>query len=412
MKKIAYTCLTLIGFAFTISCNEDDPVITKNFTVTVENAFLAKDYFSSGTTAFIEPGMSSSFSFEAGKGHYLSFATMFVQSNDLFYAPTATGIALYDANGNPLTGNVTSQINLWDGGTEVNEEPGVGLNQAPRQSAANTGTAESGTVENITNVSDGFTYPTDESVIEVTLTHDGNTMFTVTIKNVSDLGTFQTPFAPGNWVVHSGSQSPLFVEGSPASTDLERVAEDGDNSLLTTTLETSSGYYSPFAPGAFEVYTGANTLFINGEIASVSLESLAEDGDPSGFTSVFNTPTGGSSPAPIFSGESYSFTFEAVNGDKLSLATMLVQSNDLFVGIEGLDLYVDGKAIGGDITSSVKLWDAGTEANEYPGAGSNQAPRQSGANTGTSESGIVQVANDGFTYPATTSMVKVTITSN
>jgi hypothetical protein len=37
---------------------------------------------------------------------------MFAQSNDLFYAPVEEGIALFDASGKPIAGDVISQILL------------------------------------------------------------------------------------------------------------------------------------------------------------------------------------------------------------------------------------------------------------------------------------------------------------
>jgi hypothetical protein len=91
---------------------------------------------------------------------------MFGQSNDLFYAPGEKGIALF-ANGRPVSGDVTSQLVLWDAGTEVNEEPGFGPNQAPRQGAPNTGTPEKKAVG---PVKDGFTYPKVGDVLRVTIT--------------------------------------------------------------------------------------------------------------------------------------------------------------------------------------------------------------------------------------------------
>jgi hypothetical protein len=96
--------------------------------------------------------------------------TMFAQSNDLFYAPREEGIALFDASGKPIRGDVTSQILLWDAGTEVNEESGLGPNQAPLQAAPNTGPAENGVVRPITEVKDGFHYPTVPQVLRVTIT--------------------------------------------------------------------------------------------------------------------------------------------------------------------------------------------------------------------------------------------------
>ena len=404
--KNVFLIASAIGVLSFASCEKGaDMKPTKSFKVIIENVFEPKGYFASGTTGFLEPAQSESFTFHAGKGHFLSFATMFVQSNDLFYAPAEDGLALYDASGNAITGDVTGMIGLWDAGTEVNEEPGVGPNQAPRQSGPDTGMDENG---NVVPVNDAYTYPDVEDVIKVFLAHDGGTEFTVTISNVSNTGLFATPFAPGVWVVHFAGQKPLFINGSPASPGLDALAEDGNNAILSMELEDNSGLVSPFAPGAFSV--GDEPIFMDGSVATSALESLAEDGDPSGFMNVFTTPVGDSSPAPIFPGERYEFTFKAKKGDKLSFATMFVQSNDLFIGHEGIELFSDGNAISGNITSTLKLWDAYTEVNEYPGAGNNQAPRQTGPDTGMEESGNVQEVNDGFTYPAINDMIKVTIT--
>ena len=87
------------------------------------------------------PGSTYSFTFEATPGDYLSFATMFVQSNDWFLAPSSNGIALFDG-AEPISGDITDMVSLWDAGTEVDETPGEGANQAPRQAGADTGDAQ------------------------------------------------------------------------------------------------------------------------------------------------------------------------------------------------------------------------------------------------------------------------------
>ena len=144
-KKLVFLIVFAISAVFFQACEDgDDMKPTQGFKVTIENVFEGKDYFTSGTTDAIGPGGMYSFSFNAGKGHYLSLATMFVQSNDLFYAPAMDGIPLYDGSGNAVTGDMTAMLNLWDAGTEVNEEPGAGPNQAPRQSGPNTGMDENG----------------------------------------------------------------------------------------------------------------------------------------------------------------------------------------------------------------------------------------------------------------------------
>ena len=118
------------------------------------------------------PGSSYSFSFEASAGDHLSFATMFVQSNDLFFGPDEEGIALFDDMGHPIEGRVTRQIDLWDAGTEVNQEPGVGADQAPRQAGPNTGSDEVGVVQLVADSGDGYSYSPVAALVRVTVSVD------------------------------------------------------------------------------------------------------------------------------------------------------------------------------------------------------------------------------------------------
>lgn len=411
---VNYDCPSNYGFGdmdiiSTYNCTGDVAGGLTNFTVTIENVMEGRDFFNSGTIGLILPGESSSYSFNAGVGHLLSFATMFVQSNDLFIGPGDNGLNLYDENGNAVTGDITAQIDLWDAGTEINEAPGEGPNQAPRQTGANTGEIENGLVQLIENVQDGFTYPQVNEMVEVSLTHDGGTMFTLTINNISGNSAIPSPFAPGVWVINSANQTPLFQTGVAASIGLERIAEDGDNAMMDANISSRSGLVSPFAPGAY----GINMpVFINGQASASTLEALAEDGNPTGFTNAFAIPTGASNPAPIFPGGAYTFSFSAKEGDLLSFATMLVQSNDWFVGANELALFINGTAISGDITNRVNLYESGTELDEYPGAGGNQAPRQSGPNTGVEESGVVSsIATPILNVPSVANMVKITISN-
>ncbi|MBO6517277.1 MAG: spondin domain-containing protein, partial [Bacteroidia bacterium] len=173
----------------------------------------------------------------------------------------------------------------------------------------------------------------------------------------------------------------------------------------------NSGLVSPFAPGAYNVGS-TNEIFTIGQTASEALEDLAEDGSPAGYANAFNTPEGASAPAPIFPGESYSFTFTAESGN-LSFATMLVQSNDWFIGADNIDLFPNGNALSQDITSMLKLYDAGTEVDEYAGAGNDQAPRQAGPDTGADEGGMVEVeTSPSSNLPAIADYIKVTVTKN
>lgn len=97
----------------------------------------------------IRPGDSFEFTVTAIPGMKFFMTQMFGQSNDWFYAPGPNGIALFDAKGNPISGDITDQLYLWDAGTEKDEELGVGPNQGPRQKGPNTGEAENGVVHRV-----------------------------------------------------------------------------------------------------------------------------------------------------------------------------------------------------------------------------------------------------------------------
>jgi hypothetical protein len=102
------------------------------------------------TSGSIGPGQAFEFMVRATSGQRLSFVTRFAPSNDWFYAPTGEGIALFDSSGAPIQGEVTAQVFLWDNGTEMDEEPGIGPTQQPRQNGLNQGIDENGVVRRVT----------------------------------------------------------------------------------------------------------------------------------------------------------------------------------------------------------------------------------------------------------------------
>lgn len=414
---------------------------TVTFNVRIENVgdfkFNSSGVFNTPVGASepgpLVPGGAYEVSFNAVPGDRLSFASMFVQSNDWFIAPDQAGLALFDNDGTLLTGDVTKQIHLWDSGTEINQEPGLGADQALRQAGPNTGAADPD--HTVRLVSDEFdNLPALSDLVKVTLNSPAANQFVLRIENIAPEGILTTsdgqsqpvPFAPGVWAVHSGA-SPLFTAGAPDfGRGLEALAEDGDPSTLATSLAAQSGLVTPFAPGVWTVHTAANPLFTAGQPdRGLGLEALAEDGDPSTLgkalagqedvisAGVFNTPVGAAEPGALLPGHAYEFSFEATPGDYLSFATMFVQSNDLFYGPAGKGIALfraDGAPIRGNVTRQILLWDAGTEVNQVPGFGADQAPRQAGPNSGADEKGAVHVVSDGFSYPATASTIRVTIT--
>lgn len=177
------------------------------------------------------PGKTFTFTFSANVGERLAFVTMYGQSNDFFFGPGGTGIPLYDVNGKPRSGDVTSEVSLWDAGTELNEELGVGPNQAPRQVAPNTGDPDPDAT--VRKVTDTNVMPV-ASMIQVTLSNDGTTSFTVTIEVKANS---PTPLSPGVYVIFNDA-NPLFTEGQKDfGKGLESLAEDGDPTTLAASLQ-------------------------------------------------------------------------------------------------------------------------------------------------------------------------------
>jgi hypothetical protein len=125
-----------------------------------------------GTTTHgpITPGQGYKFEVSADPGQSLSLAWMFGQSNDLFYSNDRP-IALFDGSGKPVRGDMTLQLSLWDAGTEVNEEPGLGPNQGPRQKTPEAGLPEHNAVA---HVRDRYTYPRTAEVLRVSITPAGD----------------------------------------------------------------------------------------------------------------------------------------------------------------------------------------------------------------------------------------------
>jgi hypothetical protein len=209
---------------------------------------------------------------------------------------------------------------------------------------------------------------------------DRPTKFTVRIENTTKPDAFTASngakwslaYSPGTAVVHT-ENAPSFTAGKKdRGKGLEAQSEDGDPSMLAKSLKGAKG-----------------------------IKSVA----------VFNTPLGASGPGPITPGAAYEVTVSAMPGERLSLTLMMGQSNDWFYAPaeSGIELFKDGKAISGDITSQIMLWDVGTEVDQEAGIGSDQGPRQKGPNTGKAENGLVKKVADGKTYADAPSVMRVTI---
>lgn len=198
------------------------------------------------------------------------------------------------------------------------------------------------------------------------------------------------------------------------------------NNLINTTRANGT---VPLSAGVYAVYDDDNPMFIVGQPANDGLELIAEDGETAQALSTlqsmsgilegtFESPGGPDNGPAIFAGESATFTFEASPGDRLQIATMFVQSNDWFYafGDDGLDLFDGLNAVEGDITSELVLYDAGTEADTAPGTGPDQKPAQDpgavdvGPDDSVNQVQVAATRHATFTIPATSSVIRVTIT--
>jgi len=382
-----------------------------SYTVTVENISTPYSFFESGVASIPEgageagpalPGGSFKFSFHAGPAHKLSFATMYGWSNDGFYAPAGTGISLYSGD-TPVTGDITSQVMLWDAGTEMNQMPG------PNNMHDGANTDEN--VQLMSAVGDGFDYGAVATNLKVTLDYNGKSMFTVTIDNLNGSTTAISPVA---WVVHS-SANPLFEAGTADyGKGLEDLAETGNAGILGSYLAMNSGYVSPVAPVLWVLHDKDDypVFTLGTPDYGLGLEALAETGNPEplylslkdeGYETGFQATRTDGSGGPLFPGQKYRFTIDGHVGQSLSIACMLGASNDIFfsTGDQGIKLSNGVAEI--NLTHFIELYDAGTEVNEYPGA-------QTQANT--EENGVVQLLNDGLPWPEASQVIEVTIRKN
>jgi len=122
-----------------------------------------------GNVPAIEPGESATFTISGVPGERFTFETMFVQSNDYFYAFDGDGIELFVGDA-PVSGDVTAQVRLWDAGTEV-DGPLGGPNQKLSQdpSAVDVGPDEDEAVRLVSETQAPFTLPSVSSVLQITI---------------------------------------------------------------------------------------------------------------------------------------------------------------------------------------------------------------------------------------------------
>lgn len=158
--------------------------------------------------------------------------------------------------------------------------------------------------------------------------------------------------------------STLILGGCFHDDDDDMMMDDMASYEVTVTNLTAS---QPFSPLAVVLHGVGYNAWQVGTAASVGLEQLAEGGDTTTFISEADASSAvkatGTGSGLILPGASDSVIIEAMDSDslKLSLATMLVNTNDGFTGIDAE--MVGSLAVQSSKTLSVMAYDAGTEGN-------------------------------------------------
>lgn len=407
MKKYLLVA-TMFALASTVlvSCSDNDdkdmpqPVSS---VISFENVLEPKEFVESGAfvgmggagvdAPVVLPGSSISFKFHAGKGQALMFATMYGKSKDWFFAPENPGLKLYNDNGTAITGDVSSQIKLWDNGTKDNM----------------TGDAESANIMEVGGVS-------APQLMQLELDYMASSSeFTLTITNTSGGTANETPFSPGVWAVSNVfggkllNEMPFYTKGAMSNAEITAIAESGNNSLLSAKVSANTGIITGVSPAVVVIYTGdVNPIFEAGKKdAGIGLSNLAQMGDGSilkasleKMSNVKKVYIAGN--APVAPGEKAEVMFESVEGDHIAYAAMFGYSNDWFYANDA----TIPASIKGDVTLKTALFDDGTAVSQYPGAGNTQ-----GLFTGKpekEEKNIVKV-DEMFPVPAINMVLKVII---
>lgn len=405
MKKNLFkiTAITAGIFAtFSLSSCDDRDNMMENLsqqrTITFENVVVPKDFVQSGRfqgagTPIIAPGQSVTIKFSAGKAQSLMFATMYGASKDWFFVSKQPGIKLFDNNGNAITGDVSSEVLLWDNGTKNNA----------------TGQAENNPIAQVPGVNASQLMKLDLAF------DDASSEFTLTITNTSGGTANETPFSPGVWAVsnYNGSQllnpAPFFTPNALSNPEITDIAQMGNTDKMVTKLNANTGIMTGLSPALVVVYRGEkNPIYELGQLdAGKGLKEISQFGDVSklqnslqSLPNVKGVYVAGN--APVSPGQKISTSFEANSEDKIAYVTMFGFSNDWFFANEEV---INTNTIG-DISTKTSLFDSGTGVNQYPGAGNHQA--LFGGMPQPENIVISKVGNE-YPVPPVQNVIKVTI---
>ena len=159
--------------------------------------------------------------------------------------------------------------------------------------------------------------------------------------------------------------------------------DDNNDNQTPTPIEysysvavTNLTYAQPLSPLGVTLHADSKMWMI-GEAASESLEKLAEGGDNTDFIADTNALASSSGDSVILPSATSTVEISTTdrNANFFTAATMLVNTNDAFSGLNALDL--GQLAVGDSWSSRMRAYDSGTEANSEA-AGTIPGPADSG----------------------------------
>lgn len=204
--------------------------------------------------------------------------------------------------------------------------------------------------------------------------------------------------------------SKVLKSGALAGLAIAAAAGAADATTLRISVSNNAGDSGlSLTPLYFAFHNGGFTGFEPGSTASPGLELLAEEGDfslirdervaaaPGSQGGALTAPgspfTSAGIPPVIEPGESASVDLNIDSSNRFfSYFSMIIPSNDLFIGQEGMGVEVfdvAGNFLGNQTIefTGASVWDAGTEVNNNNGAAFNTA-----GGVGTDENGVVTLA--------------------
>lgn len=158
----------------------------------------------------------------------------------------------------------------------------------------------------------------------------------------------------------------LYGCSSDSTTTTPTVAASGSTSVYEIAVTNLTGA-QPIAPVAIVLHTSGYNVGMAGASASVALEKLAEGGDSAMLLSEADanaavlTSVGGAGVLMPASTETLMATVTSSAGLQVSIAGMLVNTNDGFAALSGFD--ISTLAVGESTSVFLPVFDAGTEAN-------------------------------------------------